>query len=157
MMSVEISLREMSVAERHAYRDHAVEGYIADMVGAGFLDERTARLKADRDYDHLLADPAEEWQHVTRDDVVVGSVIWAIRADDEGAHLFIHDIEIFADYRGQGLGRLAMGAMIAEGRRKNVDAVLLNVFENNVVARSLYRSLGFAVTNVHMRLGIVPA
>jgi ribosomal protein S18 acetylase RimI-like enzyme len=58
---------------------------------------------------------------------------------------FVFYVEIDEAHRGRGLGRAAMQA--AEDWTKEHDGtrVALNVFGPNVVARSLYDSLGYQV------------
>jgi len=151
-----VVLRVMTDDERIAYRDHAIEGYVTDLVRAGALDESAARLKAVRDYRGLAANDQAHWRHVVRDGEVVGALIWVVRAEDDGPVLFLDDIEIFEEHRGRGCGRAAMNALTVEAANAGAQAILLNVWSNNDVAQSLYDSMGFVVTNCHMRLDMSP-
>ena len=54
------------------------------------------------------------------------------------------------DLRGRGLGRRAMELVEREVRARGLERVELNVFGGNAVARSLYRSLGYAERAVIM-------
>ncbi|MDR2496871.1 MAG: GNAT family N-acetyltransferase [Tannerellaceae bacterium] len=55
----------------------------------------------------------------------------------------IHDVFVDARFRGQGLGRRLMEAIIAEGRRRNSSRISLEVRVDNTSAKCLYADLGF--------------
>ena len=57
-------------------------------------------------------------------------------------------IEIFARFRGGGFGRQAM--LLLEARSRGLSRISLNVFGGNEIARSLYRSLGYAENAVQI-------
>ncbi len=149
-----VVLRKMTIGEKRIYRDHAVEGYITDIVRAGALDAAQARVKANRDYDSVAANEDNDWRHVESEGHVVGSLIWRVQVEDGLCVLHLSDVEIFKAFRGRGLGRAAMEALTTEARIAGAGAVHLNVWANNDVARFLYQSLGFRATSTHMRLGL---
>jgi ribosomal protein S18 acetylase RimI-like enzyme len=63
---------------------------------------------------------------------------------------YLYEIEIDEAERGRGLGRAAMEAFEREAARRGLAELELNVFGGNTVARSLYQSLGWRETAVHM-------
>ncbi len=62
------------------------------------------------------------------------------RVADE-VHLL--NVAVRAEQRGGGIGRLLVEAVIAEGRAARARVMFLEVRAGNVVARRLYRHLGF--------------
>ena len=56
----------------------------------------------------------------------------------------IHDICILKDFRGNGFGRKLMTHIIDYAKELNCSKVTLEVREDNVAARKLYRSLMFS-------------
>lgn len=56
----------------------------------------------------------------------------------------VQRIAVLPQYRGRGLGRKMMEAMMNVSRENQVTAVSLEVRESNTAARSLYESYGFA-------------
>src|SRR4029453_9727851 len=64
---------------------------------------------------------------------------------------FLYDIEIESAFRGRGLGRQLMLLIEEEARRRGFTEIRLNVFGGNELARSLYRSLGYAEFAIAMR------
>ncbi|AVX21400.1 MAG: ribosomal protein S18-alanine N-acetyltransferase [Bacillota bacterium] len=72
---------------------------------------------------------------------VVGFVgMWCIV--DEG---HITNIAIHPDWRGRGLGKKLMEALLIEAERRGLVAVTLEVRPSNTAGQRLYRSLGFTV------------
>lgn len=57
--------------------------------------------------------------------------------------LHLLNVAVHPDRRGTGVGRRLVDAVIAEGRRVGARAMFLEVRAGNVVARRLYRTLGF--------------
>ena len=64
---------------------------------------------------------------------------------------WIYDIEVSADLRGRGYGRLLLEAAEDEARRAGATYLGLNVFGANTVARSLYETSGYEVKTMQMR------
>lgn len=60
----------------------------------------------------------------------------------------VQRIAVLPTWRGLGLGRKLMGAMIDSAREKKVDAITLEVRAGNMAARKLYESYGFAAEAV---------
>ncbi|WP_445996382.1 ribosomal protein S18-alanine N-acetyltransferase [Okibacterium fritillariae] len=55
----------------------------------------------------------------------------------------VQTIAVAEHARRRGLGRVLMGALLGEARRRRVSEVFLEVREDNPVAQGLYDSLGF--------------
>lgn len=142
------AVRSMTDAEFPDWRvRHEVE-YAANMIDFGGVDPESAKVKAAQDFAHLLTNGLATDGHwlytVEGDDGTPAGSLWLSERDDEqGTMLFVYDVHIDADRRGQGLGRAAMEFAADEARRRHIPRVVLNVFGGNEVARNLYRSLGF--------------
>jgi ribosomal protein S18 acetylase RimI-like enzyme len=57
--------------------------------------------------------------------------------------LNIHDVAVLPPYRGRGVGRSLLNAIIAEAARRGASRLTLEVRTDNAVAQNLYQSLGF--------------
>lgn len=64
---------------------------------------------------------------------------------------WIFDIEVAQAHRGKGYGRALLVAAEQEIAHHGVGAVGLNVFGTNTIARSLYESAGYDITQIQMR------
>jgi ribosomal protein S18 acetylase RimI-like enzyme len=73
-----------------------------------------------------------------------GYVVLTVRFSMEygGLDAFIDDLFIRPGFRGRGLSRAALDALIAECERRQVLALHVEVGNDNAVAQSLYRSYG---------------
>ncbi|MDR2764644.1 MAG: GNAT family N-acetyltransferase [Tannerella sp.] len=62
----------------------------------------------------------------------------------------IHDVIVLKAYRGKGIGRQLMNAVIAEAEKRLCSRLTLEVRQDNLVAQHLYRELGFHDTDPPM-------
>jgi ribosomal protein S18 acetylase RimI-like enzyme len=62
----------------------------------------------------------------------------------------IHDIIVLKEYRGKGIGRQLMNAVIREAENRSCSRVTLEVRKDNANAQNLYKSLGFEETEPSM-------
>jgi ribosomal protein S18 acetylase RimI-like enzyme len=129
------------------------EQYIAERVKAGENPEVAQRM-SDSQFAELFPDgsPAEGQyvMNVIDDEVIVGTLWMGRPFSGDGDTWFIFDIEILKDFRGRGFGRAAMEAAEEWTRERGGTRVALNVFGPNLVARSLYDSLGYEVLATSM-------
>ena len=149
------AVRPMTDVEFPSWRArHEVE-YAANMIDFGGVDPASAKAKAAQDFARLLTnglDTDGHWLYTVEgnDGSPAGSLWLSERDDEQGTMLFVYDVNIDPDRRGQGLSRAAMEFASDEARRRELPRVVLNVFGGNEVARNLYRSLGFEEMAVWM-------
>ena len=63
---------------------------------------------------------------------------------------WIYDIEVAENQRGRGYGRQLLRAAEEETLKHGVSILGLNVFGTNTVARKLYESSGYSITQIAM-------
>jgi ribosomal protein S18 acetylase RimI-like enzyme len=151
----ELRVRKMTAIEFARFRDRAIKEYAASHVRAGDWPAETAAESAAKETDDLLPDGVDTAgmlllvaERANGD--VVGSVWIALqRPGIQGA--WIYDIEIEAEHRGQGFGRMLLEAAELEMQRRGAESVALNVFGANAPARRLYESAGYDVASLQMR------
>ena len=106
---------------------------------------------ASSDYQVLVA---------TKDGNPVGYVL--LRIDKRPPHTFCHDrsciyidqISVDTPYRKRGIARALLEAVKGRARQEGIDTVELDVRSDNEMAKSAFRSLGFAVYHEKMALTI---
>lgn len=129
------------------------EQYLAERIKAGENPE-VARRTADSQFAELFPDgnPAggQFVMNVIDDEAVVGTLWMGRPFSGDADTWYIFDIEIAKDARGRGLGRAAMEAAEEWTRERGGTRVALNVFGPNLVARSLYDSMGYEVLATSM-------
>lgn len=77
------------------------------------------------------------------DGQIVGFVIGVIYADREALHGHIYTIEVLPACRRRGIGEKLLLEIESVFRQKDVEALSLEVREDNVAAIGLYRKLGY--------------
>jgi ribosomal protein S18 acetylase RimI-like enzyme len=155
---VPVRLRPLRDDEFGPFIEHGIAGYAQDMVEHAGLTPEQAQKKSDTDWAKLLPNGRASKGHylfAVEDQETgerVGDLWFAERTNDfDSTVAFVYSIEIFEGFRGRGFGKQAMLLLEEEVRALGLDHVALNVFGGNEVARSLYRSLGYAETAVWMR------
>lgn len=149
-----VALRPLRDDEVSSWLDHHASWYAADLVENAGMPAAAAEEKARADMAAALplglSTPGNVVLAVDEGAATVGSVWFALREQHGLAYAYLYAIEILAEHRGRGLGRSAMEAFESEVRQRGLSRLELNVFGGNTRARSLYRSLGFQETAVHM-------
>jgi ribosomal protein S18 acetylase RimI-like enzyme len=155
-----VRLDPMTPDEYHPWRAKVASGYAMAQVDEGHWAIETAQRQGWDVVEGLLpAGPATPGQHlwVARDtgtEQQVGALWIAIRTAGIGIEAFIYDIHVEDEVQGGGYGRAIMVAAAAASRALGAETVALNVHGTNERAFQLYKSLGYGVTNLHMRLGL---
>ena len=152
-----IELRPLTDEEFAVFRERAVPEYAGELVRARDLDQRTALRSAEESFPPSLGAVGEAGQGLFRavhDGVDVGW-LWLGPPPSGGSGLYVFDVEVDEEHRGEGLGRAIMLAAEQVVRQSGHDRLGLNVFGWNHRAESLYRSLGYEVMSTQMskRLG----
>jgi len=155
-MRVKIKLRPMRDDEFAAFFVQSKERFARDMVEDGGLDPEPAHIKAEHDYARLLPDGLAspgQFLFVVEDEVgAARGALWFADQERNGRRCaFLYDIHVDESSRGQGMGRLAVQLLEQEVSARGLTTIELNVLGGNTIARSLYRSLGYAETFVGMR------
>jgi ribosomal protein S18 acetylase RimI-like enzyme len=146
-----VHLRPVRDDELPAFVESVFRFYVEDLERHGGFTRAEAEEKARSDHATLLPEgkPLDGHRLLVVEDED-GSAIGRVWYADRMPDVFLYAIEIDEHARGRGHGRGAMEAFEALARETGYGAVWLNVFGGNDVARSLYRSLGYAEASIHM-------
>lgn len=151
-----MKLIAMSAVDFERFAARSVAGYARDIARTYGLPDAPAFASAGADFSELLEDGLATEGHYfyrvcTDDDVEVGS-LWIGVVDNPPlpTRLFVYDLEIHEAFRGRGLGRQALGAAEAWAIERGITRLELNVFSDNVAARTLYETSGMAVCEITM-------
>jgi ribosomal-protein-alanine N-acetyltransferase len=79
------------------------------------------------------------------DGQIVGYGGLAVNGPDDA---WVQNLAVRRDMHRRGIGRALLDALLAEARRRQVEAVLLEVAVDNAVAQKLYASYGFEPVGV---------
>jgi ribosomal protein S18 acetylase RimI-like enzyme len=151
-----VRLRPLPEEETASFVASTRDAYTREMVMHAGMSEEEARTKAEGDFALLVRDgrPVAGQQLFWIEEVETGERVGRVWLGERFAGQrvgFLYDIEIEPAFQGRGLGREAMLLVEEEARRSEFAEIRLNVFGGNEVARSLYRSLGYAEFAIGMR------
>jgi ribosomal protein S18 acetylase RimI-like enzyme len=137
-----------------SYLERAEPQYARQLVDFTGMPAEDAQAKSRRDHEGLFpgGEPREDLLLFVLEDEAgsaVGRVMYSERPAGSGK-AWLWDILIEPDARGRGYGREGMRLFEEDARARGLSAVSLNVFGGNEVARTLYRSLGYAESFVEM-------
>jgi ribosomal protein S18 acetylase RimI-like enzyme len=153
-----VRLDPMAADEYPAWEALTAAGYAESQVQVGHWDAEGAQQRALDDTRQLLPDGVATAGHhlwVVRDAETGQTVGWlwiATRPRGSQVEAYVYDVHVSPEHQGGGYGRAIMEAGAAAARRLGAVSVALNVHGGNDRAYNLYKSLGYEVTNRHMRL-----
>jgi ribosomal protein S18 acetylase RimI-like enzyme len=147
-----VRLRELRDDELPAFLAAMHTFYAADLERNGGLTRDEAEEKATKDHAALFPEGRPlDGHHLYAIEDEHGEAIGRLwYSERDAGDVFLYAIELDESARGRGYGREAMQAFEELARERGTARIGLNVFGGNEVARSLYRSLGYAETSVHM-------
>lgn len=151
-----MKLMAMSADDFQAFAARSVAGYARDIARTYGLPDPPAFTSASADFNELLEEGLETEGHYfyrlcIGDDVEVGSLwIGVVENPPLPTRLFVYDLEIDPAFRRQGLGRQALNAVEAWAIERGIRRLELNVFSDNVAARTLYETSGMAPCEITM-------
>jgi ribosomal protein S18 acetylase RimI-like enzyme len=144
-----VTARPMTEAEFGSWLHKGIEGYRESLIESGSLDLAGATAKADRDFAEMLPDglaTPDATLTVLEAETTPVATLW-LAHHRPGTRTFVLDVEVDAGARGRGYGRAAMLAAERIALECGDRSIGLNVFGHNQVARKLYASLGYQVTD----------
>jgi ribosomal protein S18 acetylase RimI-like enzyme len=150
---VTIRLRELTDDELPRFLEEAHAFYTHDLQAHSGLTAERAEAKSRGDHKLLFPGGKRQPGHVVcrLEDADTGEAVgrmWFAQRED--GVVFLYQVELTPERRGQGLGREAMRLLEERARELGATSLELNVFGGNAVARGLYRSLGFDEQAVYM-------
>ena len=150
-----LRLRPMTTVEFAAFRDRVSPAYAADKVRAGaWADDQAEALAASQTAELLPEGPDTPGMLLLTADDSTGQpvgLIWVALDRPRPGEAWIYYIEINPEQRGKGHGRALLQAAEQQAAAHGAAWIGLNVFGGNAVARNLYESSGYQVTEINMR------
>lgn len=156
MTDPQLRLRPLTRAEFDAWLPRQVAAHAGLIAASGQMSAAAARERAERDTARYFGDgyatPGQFLFRVVDGEVAVGWLwLGAPGPESDPLMAWVFEIEIEAPFRGRGYGRGAMRLAEQEARSRGMTSLGLNVHGHNVVARSLYESLGYETMALQMK------
>ena len=145
---------EFTVEEFAQWRDRSIATYAAEKIAVGTWPPEEAVERSQHSFDSLLPAGLATADHVIRrvNGNATGELIgwfWVGPASAESAPdtAWLYDIQVLPAYRGNHYGKRFMAFAEAEARQLGFTKLGLHVFAPNPIARRLYESCGYAITD----------
>ena len=148
-----VKLIPMQPAEFEAYLEDDIQRYAQAHVRAGSWEPSEALKKSRKEHEQLLPDGlASKNQHLfTIVDENTSAKVGSLWVKIQGKRAFIYDFIIAEALRGKGYAKQALVALDELLKSMRVETVGLHVFRDNLIARALYKKMGFQTTGNYMR------
>ncbi|MEC0126282.1 GNAT family N-acetyltransferase [Paenibacillus pabuli] len=150
-----MELVAMNEEEYASFRVRSIKDFAEEKVEAGTWAAEEAQERAETSYDKYLPEglntPGNYIYNVVHEaDGNVGYIWFNITENRRGKEAFLLDIVVEEVHRGKGYGTQTMEALEQKAVSLGVDRIGLHVFGHNVRASSLYRKMGYEVTDLTM-------
>ncbi len=149
----EVFLIPINEVEFETWRQASFENYRDEIVKNGSTLAEALK-KAEDDFGKLLPEGLKSKdQHIFSikvDGKWVGTLWLGVRGASDNRKGYIYDIVLKEETRGKGIGKKAMTLLEDEVRGLGLRHIGLHVFGHNKIARNLYESLGYEITNLNM-------
>lgn len=146
-----VKLVLMNSNEFQKYMSSAIDNYAKEKTLSGNWTIEESITNAELEFNRLLPEGEKTHNHylftIQADDHLVGMIWLAKKLDEQG---FIYDINIGESHQGLGYGKETMKLIEEFSASIGIKKIGLQVFGHNKVARGLYESLGYKVTNLKM-------
>lgn len=146
MIGSMLTFTAMTESEFSSWLPVSLDDYLTEIIASGEeIVVAEANLKATQDGLFPDGNPAKG-QHFLKvyDGEIAVGMLWVREPQIEGSVTwYIYLIMIDEKFRGKGYGRRTMEAAENWVRERGGSRIALNVFGQNLVAQSLYDSLGF--------------
>jgi ribosomal protein S18 acetylase RimI-like enzyme len=126
-----------------------LNAYISDDMGGGLALNKLQQLRL---VDGLANHPSALVLFMLCDNQVAGFTTCFINFStfNVKSYLNIHDFFVLSSFRGQGLGKKLMEQLIIISEERKYCKITLEVREDNIVAQSLYKDLGYDACSPNM-------
>jgi len=138
--SDEYSFRQLTVKDVNKY---------VDIMNAGFKKEGDVMYN-ENSFQMLLSNPDEYVFFVEQLGKAVGTAAVGLQKDVNRG--YIHNVTVYKDFRGKGLGAYALNHCINKVKEAGLHKAALNVDGDNKNALGLYKKIGFEESNTDIML-----
>jgi len=136
---------KMNEAEYNAFCERTLKNYADDLIRVGYSEADNALSQAREQFNRALPEgfstsDARFYSILNNEEEIVGA-LFILKAQEFVAA--IADFIVYEKYRGKGYALQALKAIEEELKQDGYKAIILNVFEDNIAAKTLYEKFGF--------------
>ena len=143
----------MTQAEFEVFLEREIPDYAAEHVRAGNWTESESLEKSHKEFESLLPQGLktdDNFLYTLADGEEAVGMIWMKVKTQPSKSGFIYDVYVDEKFRGKGYGKSLMLLLEEKAREMELTSLALHVFGSNHVARKLYETIGYEITNVMM-------
>lgn len=151
-----IDLQPMSDEQYEAFSQYSVKNYAEGLQESQQISHDDAFEVAQKSFDGLapegLKTPNQHFYNLieVESGKHIGTVWLTEKQMQSCKRVYITDIVIFEEFRGQGFGGKVMQVVEAKARELNAHDLMLSVFDHNEVAKKLYEKAGLKPRSILM-------
>ena len=141
----------MIQTEYDLFLERTIPEYAADHVRTGHWLESESLKKSRKEFEDLLPqglNSEDNFLYTLYDGDEAVGMTWMKAKTHPSKSGFIYDVFIEERFRGKGYGKSLMLLLEEKAREMGMKSLALHVFGFNHVARKLYESIGYEITNV---------
>ena len=131
-------LSQVSHADIHAAFTRAFSDYHIP-VKETLQEMAVANMQRDIDYDATFGSLAYDGE-------LVGFILCVVRNEDGNLRYYDGGTAIVPEWRGRGVGGLLLDTVLSDAKARGAHEFVLEVIQDNLKARKLYESRGFAIS-----------
>ncbi|WP_327297786.1 MULTISPECIES: GNAT family N-acetyltransferase [unclassified Streptomyces] len=158
--SGQVDLVPMTPQDYESYVPYVLADYASRTSGAGVVSRADSEARAHREFTRLLPQGLDTPDNtlcvitVDGEERPVGRLWYALRGAGEQRYAMILNVEVDAEYRGQGYGRSVMRACAQSARAEGALSLRINLLGEDIHNKKLYESLGMTEMSVLMNWDI---
>lgn len=151
-----VELIPMTESEYQTYIEQIIHDYAQEHVQAGRWSQAEALQKAKQEFQQYLPQGLQSLDNYLYTIVEkqlkkpVGVFWFALHTQPGQQRIFVYDVVIFEEFRHHGYATQSFQLLEERARELGATAIGLHVFGHNVIAREMYKKLGYVETNIHM-------
>lgn len=153
-INMTVKLVYMNQDDFDDFKEHSLISFAHEQVKSGAYEKENAIDRSRKYFDELLPDGLNTKEHkiftVYKGEGKVGTLWIRVFEKNNALRAFVYDIELFEEFRGQGIGTQTMESLNEYCKTIGVDTINLHVFGHNKRALSMYEKVGFETTNYYM-------
>lgn len=150
----------MNQDEFTAFRNRSINNFSEQLIEDLHCTPEVAYVKAEQKLNSYLSDGLETaghyFYHIKDNQGEAHGYLWfGEREENNYKKIFIYDIFVEEVDRGQGYGKSMLIWLENETKKLDLLEISLHVLGYNHIARELYESMGFEITNIYMAKKLV--
>ena len=147
-----VKLEPLQQEDFERFLEREIRAYAEDHVRNGNWPAEGALEWSKREFEHYLPEGIHSKdQYLYSITEKSGRKIGVLGVQVKDQKAFIYDFVIDETFRGKGYGKETLMALDEILNSMNVESIALQVFGDNIIAKELYKKMGYEITGIQMK------